>query len=126
MRGIDPLIAMRLRGKKPACGVFIHTDAKDADLPKAVEKFYRKQGGIRNAIDVHIGPADNVRTLDLRSLVGLTVHVQGMAMARVRQVAEACQAAGARRVLGSVFIPKGEETQTIAVVDGFGGVLWQA
>ncbi len=109
MQGHEQLIAMRLSGSAPV-RVCIDTDA----------------GALRNDRlwpfdpdhpQLHIGPDENVRRLDLRCLVGLTVQVGGCDERRVDAVVDACIRAKATRVIGMTHRPEGEgEFQTLPVI----------
>lgn len=85
---------MRRRGRRPE-SVFLLVDCAD-DEDGAWHA--RDPGHARIAID----PADAPHRLDMRFVVGCTVHVQGFDEARVKAVYEAAVNAGAR-VVAAVF-----------------------
>lgn len=129
MRGMDYLVDLRMRGLKPACGVHIATDDADADWPRIALKTFTRFGALPSAAELHIGCREQLPLLDLRPLVGLVVHVDGMVSARVRAVCRAAVAAGALRAIGSVHIPQphGEflAVEMIAL-DAEGETTWHA
>lgn len=98
MKGHEPIIAMRQRGRVPAA-VRLHLCA---DLPASL---WRDWPTFTTTAQVHIADADNLRRLDLRFVVGLLVWVDGDDAARVVAVEAAVKAAGAARVLAAVFGP---------------------
>lgn len=126
MRGHDRIIALRLRGGVPSCGVHVATDDADSHWPAVWQKLCRDLGMRPSAYEVHIGQAENLRTLDLRFAIGIDVQVTGMLSIRVHAVVAAFTRAGARTVRGLVSIPKGRESEVIEVIDGAGGALWLA
>lgn len=68
---------------------------------------------------VEVDPADNLATLDLRCLVGLTAMVCGFDdVDRVRQLHAACVAAGAKRVISSTYRRvRVDDLETIETID---------
>lgn len=92
MRGHKALVAMRLKGRKPAMVWF---DADYPKLPMADDWQEDRPDHAHLQIDRH----ENVETLDLRCLVGLTVFVDGQDVRRVVAVRDACIKAGAERVI---------------------------
>jgi len=126
MRGMDYLLDLRMRGAVPTNGVRISTDDRDADWPRQHVRLYAKLGCVPGTAEVHIGLAEDLGLLDLRPLVGMTVTVEGMLSRRVRQVGRAVLAAGAKRVIGNVFIPAGEESRLVEVIDSEGAMTWRA
>lgn len=125
MRGHENLIALRMRGAKPANGVRISTDDQDADWPRQHRALYAKLGVVPGTAELHIGQAEDLGLLDLRPLVGLTVTVDGMLARRVRMVCRAALAAGAKRVLGNVYIPRKEGAEVIEIMDSEGVMTWR-
>jgi len=127
MIGHQPLVAMRLAGRRPEFGVSIETDATPSAYPAGWAEFARRWKIAPAQAHVHIGPAEHVPRLDLRFCVGLDVRVEGMISSRVRAVFEVCKLAGARRVTGHVFIPRGPETaELVELMDSRGAATWQA
>lgn len=88
MTGQDSLAAMRLRSEKPS-SVFLEVDCVPGDM-HAIEP------GI---VTISIELRDVIPRLDLRALVGCTVHVLGRDETRMRQAFDAAVAAGASLVL---------------------------
>jgi hypothetical protein len=102
MKGHENLIKMRLAGKKPsAIWVYLR------DYPNWN---FNWEFACPDKPEVFISPKDNLRLLDLRFAVGLTVHIIGNDEARTRDVLNALQAANAKRViavLGAEIIDTG-------------------
>lgn len=104
MRGHEPLIAMRLRGLKPAsCWL---TDVDAAGLCREWQNWAES----RAKPLVLVEPGENLQRLDLRFLVGLDVFVDMVEPDRMRAVVEACDAAGAHRVVGMSSHPSRHPT----------------
>jgi fructose-1,6-bisphosphatase len=90
MRYHDDLVFLRKSGQRPESVFLIVDCAEEED-----EHWYsRDPGHARIAID----PRDVPHRLDLRFLVGCTVHVQGLDDRRVAEVYDAACKAGAARV----------------------------
>lgn len=91
MRHHDRIIEMRKRGMCPLC-LWL------TDLPP------------RDQWSVQYEPADSPATTDLRFVTGLLVKVDGQDLETVRAWAEACEKAGAARVIWTVYrvVGKGE------------------
>ena len=87
MKGHERIVEARRAGRAPAL-VFVDVSR---DLFNGPDSAWPT---------VQIDPADPLRRLDLRFLVGLRVVVQGDDVARVGDVFEAVKAAGADHVLG--------------------------
>ena len=127
MRGHGTLIAMRKRGVTPVYGVNIATDECQSDWPSVWEKFWRDYPLTEvYTAELFIGPKESSQLLDLRCLVGLHVTVNGMTSRRVREVAQAAIKSGAKRVIGCVFIPKGEMSELVEIIDSEGVMTWPA
>jgi hypothetical protein len=94
---------MRQRGKVPAV-VFIDTDAG----PNALPRWARWENVDPSLCDIDITVAESLARLDLRLLVGLTVHVSGTNATRVRTVAEAAKK-HAKRVISSCLQQIGQD-----------------
>jgi hypothetical protein len=117
MRGHDALIAMRLRRQVPLA-VQIDTDGE----PNRLHACWHSLGvGMAH---LHIGADEAVQPLDLRCVVGLLVIVHGLDAGRVSTVVDACEAAGASRVVGSVFQRRGEEWEHAQMFDTDGVMTW--
>lgn len=95
MRGHEPIVAMRRRGKKPAM-VFIDAfetasqcwrewPARDLSMPQ-----------------VEVSEHEALSGLDLRFVVGLRVFVMGHDERRVESIKSLCLEAGAARVVAAV------------------------
>ena len=121
MHGADHLIAMRRQGSAPSM-VRIDTDPGvlrndrlwpfDPDQPQ-----------------LHIGPDENLRRLDLRCLVDLPVQIGGCDAERVKAVTEACIAAKASRVIACTHRRQGHPDYPtfpiVSVTDTEGAMEWQ-
>jgi hypothetical protein len=91
MKGHENLIKMRLAGKKPdAIWVYLR------DYPNWQ---FNWEFSSPTKPEVFISDADNIRLLDLRFAVGLTVHIIGWDEGRIRSVLNALVAANAKRVI---------------------------
>lgn len=97
MRGVEPLIAMRRRGKRPAV-VFIDADAG----PRALPSWAQWQNVDGSMADVDIEASESLLRIDWRPFVGLTVHVSGSNADRVTAIAKQLTEAGAKRVVSSL------------------------
>lgn len=106
MRGHQPLVAMRKAGKLPA-SVWFEVDSGEAwrNWPQYLGINWARFPGKIGSADVLIEPDDSIPRLDLRFVVGMTVHAQGVDARRVHQLHDACVQAGAKRVLSSVMTP---------------------
>lgn len=91
MKGQSGIIETRLAGKAPKI-VNVYTDG---DIR------YESTEPLDPFPDLIIYPHDNLSSLDLRFLVGLTVSVSGMDSRRVDAVSMECQAAKAKRVISN-------------------------
>lgn len=89
MRGQEHVIAVRMAGNKPQ-GVYLWDMPVTINGPQWVEDYA--------FMDVCTA-GDPVGSLDLRFVVGLPVTVFGDDMKRVRDIAGACRAAGADRIV---------------------------
>jgi hypothetical protein len=90
MTGHQQLIAMRLRGKRPA-----HVSLWD--IPTAN---WSANPETHAFPDIHIQPEDIPERLDLRFLVGLPVFVNVDDLGLLKRLVLACERAGASRVYG--------------------------
>lgn len=126
MNGHQPLIAMRLKGRVPEFGIEVETDAECSTWPAQWHGIHEQFGVIPPKAFVSIGPGDTLASLDLRFAVGLEVKVEGMLSRRVRDVFAAFRAAGAKRVIGVVFMPRGQGlAETLEIFDSEGEVSWR-
>lgn len=104
MYGHEPLIEFRKAGKVPS-GVWIDagpvgTLNQAQDWSQWIETRTRAQ--------IQIEPADRIERLDFRWAFGLDCWVDGEDPVRVRQVRDACVAAGAIRVMTAALQRIGE------------------
>jgi hypothetical protein len=92
MRGVDNLIAMRLRGMKP-CAVWVEL----LPMKQWVRKFTQRPD---RHVGIHLEPSDitGIELADLRCLKGLHVMVNGPQDDTTERVARACFKAGAKVV----------------------------
>lgn len=100
MIGHAPLVAMRTKGIKPAA-VYLSDDltqiARDWHAPLTLSG----QPMPKHSPHIAIEPADRIRSLDLRFLVGLCVFVSSDDEKRAKAIFEACKQAGAALVVGA-------------------------
>ena len=108
MRGQDQLIDMRKAGKRPAI-VFIN------DFPCRTDW---ADWGDHATVCID---GDQLSSLDLRFVVGMTVSVSSFEEARAKRIADICKQAGARTVAGAHAIRVNEFQTTTGWVD-----IWQA
>lgn len=114
MRGHEPIIAMRRRGKRPAF-VFLDTTRTTAPMCE-----WRDWPNVSPAIpSVWVEPDDAPHRLDLRFVFGLSVVVTGIDADRVKALADAAYSAGALRVIASVTTD-GPNPRAVSVTDSFG------
>jgi hypothetical protein len=74
---------------------------------------------------LHIGPDENVRRIDMRCLVGLTVQIAGEDADRVQAVTEACINAKAERVIACTYRPTTNARLDLAsITDTEGTIAW--
>lgn len=93
MRGQEHLIALRRSGKTPAAvWVFDGQPARASRLDRR----------LCEPDVISVCAEDNPRSLDMRFVVGLTVHVMAFDGRRFDGLLHACTEAGAKRVLGSL------------------------
>jgi hypothetical protein len=103
MRGHQPLIAMRLKHRKPT---FVSVDV--GVNPKWLCDHWHEQGLQPHLL---IEPSDPIDRLDLRFLVGLSlVHI--------------CVNAGVDRVIGGLHRKQGEEIHMVEYFDTAGVLTW--
>lgn len=108
MRGHNNLIAMRNAGKRPAI-VFINDFPCQTDWADWSD---------HATVCVH---GDQLSSLDLRFVVGMTVSVSSFDEARAKRIAEICKQAGARTVAGAHAIRINDHQTTTGWAD-----IWQA
>jgi hypothetical protein len=92
MRGHQPLIALRMSGLAP--------DLVSIATEPSPWRDFENWPEWTDVPQIEIEPGDNLRRLDLRFLVAIeAVMVAGVDRERVDAIADACLAAGAKRVL---------------------------
>lgn len=92
MRGHQALITMRMEGYAPEM-VWFDVDSPHLPMP---DDWHHVSP---NHAHLQLQPSDNLATLDLRCVVGLTVFVDGHETRRVVAIRDACIKAGAKRVI---------------------------
>lgn len=104
MRGHEPIIAMRRRGRRPGM-VWLSCDGYNPGF-SAMARI-----GLPMLNHVELQPVDRPHRLDLRFITGVLVEVSGSDERRVAAVARACADAGARQVIAAwaTLAPRGEE-----------------
>lgn len=113
MRGQDAIIAARMAGSKPD-SIHLLTEAFPVGVP----------AWSIPADWVFVEPADTVRRLDLRFVIGCMVLVDGQDAARVHALAEAATKAGAARVIGHVVKARGDTFDLIEITDTAEVMTW--
>lgn len=121
MRGLETLIAMRMRRKAPARGVLVALAHKVGEYLQLPLEPSLEEG----IVTLEVDPAESFDRLDLRPLVGLRVAVIDYTenQRALRAFCGACVAAGADEVMGfeylgrpgdhrEIFAHKGWEWQT--------------
>lgn len=119
MRGHEPIIAMRQRGKKPAL-VFLDLLRDHAPAPA-----WRDWPDVSPAVPVVWVQDDDVPTrLDLRFLVGLNAVISGRDAERVAQLERAAIDAGALRVVAVTLVldERRQEHRVVRVTDTAGAI----
>jgi len=96
MKGHENLINMRLAGKKPQAVWFYLRD-----YPEFKYHWDSYSGGYAMP-EVFVSPDDNIKLLDLRFVVGMTVHVIGWHNDRIKDICEALINAKAKVVYAVV------------------------
>lgn len=113
MRGHQPLIAMRLRGKCPAA-VFI-------DVGTDPTQAWRTWPGANPWAEIaHVEVPDSERLTSLppqlRFVVGMQVHVNGTNRDRTEALAQMALEAGAKRVIVTTSNPDTQATEHAAFI----------
>lgn len=103
MKGHEPLIAMRREGRTVGAVWFAFDGESWRYWPAMLSVKWRRYPEAPSNAEVLIEPADTPARLDLRFVVGLRCWVQGDDAQRVRALHQACQQAGASRVLSAIF-----------------------
>lgn len=124
MRGHEPLIAMRMRRRKPS--TFVAMDIHPGRHWLA-EHWHEWEGlGPQIVVD----PSEAIGLLDLRFLVCLDVCISGDVghADQVRRLRESCAAAGAARVFGGLHRARNDlgELETVELFDSEGVLTWPA
>ena len=94
MRGQENIIAMRMKGVKPAGMVWL---CDYPIRPEFIEWQYASDC-MNPSVSVH---GDEIGALDLRFVVGMPVDVTGTDSRRVKALAGACRRAGASTVIAN-------------------------
>lgn len=112
MRGHEPIIAMRERGRRPTM------------LRLELRPFPRRIPGWSIPEDmVFIEPDDLIPALDLRFVIGCLVMVNGQDEKRVRDLFSAAQDHGAQRVIAHLVAPAPRGTFDLIQILDTEGVL---
>lgn len=91
MRGQENIVAMRQKGVRPGG----HVSLIDASAnPKFLQWQYEEDAKYPTVYTDGVP----VESMDLRFLVGLSVHIRGDSIGRVKQIAAKARAAGAEHV----------------------------
>jgi len=117
MRGHEPIIALRQRGKKPAM-VFLDLCRDFSPAP-----MWRDWPEVQPAIaTVWVQDTDVPSRLDLRFLVGLNAVISGRDSERVEQLERAAIDAGATRVIAVTLTldERRQEHRVVRVTDSAG------
>lgn len=104
MIGAESLIAMRKRGRVPAV---VWLDADSGPVPYG-DDWTGEDAYRANHAHLWLG-SDCPDRVDLRCVVGLTVHVTGAIKEIVHTLRDRCIAAKAHRVVASVLTPRGKD-----------------
>lgn len=91
MRGHENIIAMRMKGVKPAGAVLVC----DYQVNPSFLEWRYSDDRKNPTVCTH---GTQVSAIDFRFVVGLPVHVHGDSVSRVKQIAGACKKAGAESV----------------------------
>lgn len=95
MKGADAVFAMRRAGKRPKAVWITQTES-----PLCL--MWQKYDDLQAYPEVEILPNENPNALDLRFVVGLTVHVAGKNYQTGKKLHHALLNAGAKRVITAV------------------------
>lgn len=121
MRGHQLLSDVRRAGFAP------HQVNVDLDVPRLPLAHFADMARAGFA-QLQVEPADAVHRLDLRCVVGLVVLVSGRDAERVANVAAACVAAGAERVIATTHEtdddPVDPTFTVVRVTDSAGVLTW--
>lgn len=125
MRGHEPLIAMRRSGRRVAA-VWFDMDGTGDDWrtwPQALGVEWKRFPNKGGDAHVQVQRDDSIPRLDLRFVMGLQAWVSGFDERRVRQLHEACAAAGASRVLSTLFRMDAKGTPRTALMLDTAGLV---
>jgi hypothetical protein len=114
MRGHEPLVAMRLRGRKPEACWIVESDGL------GITRDWQQWDASEASPHVLIEPGDQLQRLDLRFVVGLDVFLDFDDFDRMAAVCEACKLAGAARVVGMTTAGKFPDADALRMVDTHG------
>lgn len=116
MHGHDPLIDMRLGGRRPDA-VYIDAGAKttaSVDWPRAHPNF----------AFLSVTPGEKLNRLDLRCVVGLMVQVTSEDPVQLKNLVQRCVDEGAGRVIGVLTRHDRWKCEVIEVTDTQGELTW--
>lgn len=101
MKGHEQIVAMRKRGISPMV-------------------LWLSDNPVRDHLSVQLEPKDSPNLADLRFVVGMVVQVEGRELSRVKAWVDACEAAGAARVLWTHYRVDGKGEDLSVSVIGIG------
>ena len=116
MRGHQPIVAMRQRGRRPVL-VNVGTDPDHAHMWRVWPELNPAQAFVQ------IDPNDVAAALDLRFLTALTVSVLGSDPDRVEAIAQACRDHHADRVIAVCTRPE-PWFDVVSINDSNGLLTW--
>jgi hypothetical protein len=111
MRGHEPIVAQRLRGRKPASCWVVDSDGL------GITRDWQQWDVSAATPHVLIEPGEQLQRLDLRFVVGLDVFLDFDDFDRMVAVSEACKRAGAARVVGMSGSGKFPSAETLRMID---------
>lgn len=121
MRGHEPILAMRRAGAAPI-SVWVNDQGEDYTPETSASRGWMTRSA---RACVELLPSDNPRTLDLRFLVGMTVHLQSRSERRMQEFIDSAMACGAHRVIGSVTTANEYHATVHRVTDTAGAFTWE-
>jgi hypothetical protein len=121
MRGHEALLTMRRAGAAPSL-VMLDT------MPCPLASWRDWQHIDPTIAHLQLDAEDRPQRLDLRCVVALTVMVSGTDAELVQATAQACEAAGAKRVIAHAYRPTGSgdliDAEPIFTTDTQGQLTW--
>jgi len=100
MKGLQDLITMRMEGRVPS---LLYVDLDVGRMPG--------EGHLQ------IDNTEPLHSVDLRAVQGLVVSISGMDAGRVRAIGQACEQAGARRVIANTLKQSNHGFDMVEVTD---------